>query len=142
MKSVKFSPRIIQPITRFNSDDKQTPTFCFGIIATKYNNDSKLNLVKFEAIKSKELAEKINTLSQLTWEEIKKLSRKTNGYEMIPLTCLKNSNLQELLKNSNQNEAMVFRVKSTTKSRLIGFREGRVFKVCCYDHDGVLYNHN
>ncbi len=132
---------IVQPSTELGNDDKVRPLFCFNIISSQYSNDSKLNLVKNEAIHSKELLEKINTLSQLTWGAIKNISRKTNGYEMIPINSLKNSRLKEILKSFNQKEIMVFRVKSNNKSRLLGFREGRVFNICCYDHNGVLYEH-
>lgn len=142
MKKIDFfANNCIQPIARFNSDDKQKPIFCFEIISSQSNN-KEINLVKQEARQSKELLEKINLLSSLTWEDITKESRKTNGFEYIPIKQLKGCEwLKKLFRSRNDDRIIVFRVKANTKSRLLGFREGRVFKICCYDHDGTLYDH-
>ncbi len=143
MKKINFSANnFVQPVTRFNPEDKQKPVFCFEIISSQSSRDE-IKLVKQEARQSKELLEKINILSSLTWEDIIKDSRKTNGYEYIQVKQLKGCEwLKKIFENRNEDRIMVFRVKTNSKSRLLGFREGRVFKVCCYDNNGVLYSHD
>lgn len=67
--------------------DKLHPVFSFEAISKKAN-DKCVCLVKNKEA-SHEFLKRIEKLSSMTWEEIKKSSKKTYGFELLPFATIK-----------------------------------------------------
>ena len=122
-----------------NSDEKNI-IFCFSEIVLLSEED-KCSLIKTKEESHAFLA-RVAKLSRFTWRDIKKENHKSYGFELIPFEQINGyTKIINKLKNNGHKSFYVFRVKNSSISRILGVREGFIFKIFFYDTQGLLYNH-
>lgn len=122
------STRVAQP-----SYDQNKPIFGFHNLHTTYcfnHADKDLR---------NEIINWINTLCNMTWDEIKKKPKETYGYEFIYHKRFKNTKIKPLV---HTEKYMVFRINNSNhNTRVLGYREEDKYYLLFLDVKGVLYNH-
>jgi len=120
--------------------DDAHPIFNFEPISLKYN-DNNVNLIKTKEA-SHNFLKRIEKLSSMSWEEIKKSPKEQYGFEQLPFSTIKGCSwMINDLKEKGINKVMVFRIQNRGVSRMLGARFGKEFRVYCFDNGGRLYNH-
>ena len=73
---------------------------------------------------------RVAKLSRFTWRDIKKENHKSYGFELIPFEQINGyTKIINKLKNNGHKSFYVFRVKNSSISRILGAREGFIFKI-------------
>lgn len=81
-------------------------------------------------------AEKLYQLSQFTWDEIIKMPREANGYELMPKASLPKAPTSI---TDEFDKFLVFRFFG--RGRIAGYRNREIFHVIWIDCNFTLYNH-
>jgi len=106
------------------------PAFCFRYTHKNFNFKN-LNNDTYGMF-----LDKIDLLSQLTWQNICQINRYKNGTEKITRSEIK----QQIDKCITEDrEIIVFHLVG--KFRIIGCREGKIFYVLFIDVNGEVYKH-
>lgn len=93
---------------------------------------------KLDKVHKVSFAESLFKRKNMTWKEIKNLSRHGLGTEKIPGSAIKGVKPPGFLCDEDL-DYLVFRYKG--KNPMIGIREGRVFYILWFDHSFTLYDH-
>ena len=130
----------IDDYTKPYKPDEMKVVFSFeNVVNITYKGYNLKSLTKEE---KSQLLDAITKRSSLTWSEIKSLPRNTLGYELMDIDNIKK--FPDNLKNMGLDKVMIFRIKSKTTSRLMGYRDPRfphVFQIIMYDKKGEAYPH-
>ena len=120
--------------------DSSHPVFNFEPISSRAREDQ-TGLIKSKEA-SHDFLKRIEKLSSMTWDEIKKEPKDKYGFELLSFPNIKGCSwMLKDLKENGINKVMVFRIKNKSVSRMLGARFGKEFRVYCFDNDGKLYNH-
>lgn len=128
-----YKNKSIKPDSDTFNGDKKHLAFCFKEIP-----DCKIygfrNISKGDKIA---LLDAIYNRRSFTWSEIKLEPREKLGFELIP-----KDDISGIPRNcTHNNKFMVFRVKSNTMSRMIGYRIKEIFYIVLYDKSGKAFPH-
>jgi hypothetical protein len=115
-----------------SSTDHLSPVFCLRYL------DKDFGLTNCEKDEKVSLIEKLHTLSQLTWAEIKCQHRHKNGVENIPRHQIR-GRIPNFITEDVENFT-VFRFDGLKP--MVGHRRGNVFHIIWLDRDFTLYDHN
>lgn len=120
--------------------DSLRPIFNFEPISSKAGDD-KISLIKSKET-SHDFLKRIEKLSSMTWDEIKKSPKEQYGFEQLSFSSIKGCGwMIKSLKENSIERVMVFRIKNKGVSRMLGARFGKEFRVYCFDDKGKVYNH-
>jgi hypothetical protein len=110
--------------------DRQRPTFCFehmvdGYCVPSCNKEQKAAL-----------ADALFERSRLTWGEIRQAGRTGQGYEKLARSALKRPVPPRV-----KPDADIIGFRFWSKARMVGYRDGTVFRVIWLDIHFDLYDH-
>ena len=110
--------------------NKLHPAFCFRYMHRDFDF-RKLDNTTYEVFLNK-----IDALSQLSWQDICQINRYKNGTEKISRDEITHQIDKHI---TPDREIVAFHLKNLF--RIIGCREGKVFYVIFIDTQGKVYNH-
>lgn len=115
------------------STDGQSPIFCLRHINKKFDlKESDLTVDAKAAF-----AERLQTLSSMTWSEIKRSDRHALGTERIPIASM---NISLPANFEGEEDLTVFRYSG--KKPMAGVRAGATFHILAIEREfGELYSH-
>lgn len=119
-------------------------SFKYSVKNKKYTIQEKTNAKEKNNKIFKELFEKLEELSKITWKELQNRPKET-GYEMIPISdfLINLDNIKEKLKLSDDSKIIVFRFNHQ-KNRILGVRSqecSSILYIIGYDWDFSAYDH-
>lgn len=92
-----------------------------------------------KSVYCKSFADKLRILSSLDWPTIESSPRETNGFEMLPVSALKEALPVPF---TEHKQAMIFRFGGATGGRIVGVRDNKDrFYFLFIDHDFSFYDH-
>jgi hypothetical protein len=108
------------------------PAFCFRYVDRNYS------ISQCDKDAKVALANKIQELSQITWDSIQKAPRHGVGHEIIEQASIN----KPLPANTPEDRNFLsFRLGNGKNSVIIGYRKDKIFYVIWVDPNGDLYKH-
>ena len=110
---------------------QQTPLFCLNQISSQYS------LSQCERNEKAHFADRLYTLSQMTWAQIQSADRHGLGSEKIPTNALGTATLPAGV----TQDVQLLAIRFSGMKPMVGYRSERVFHILFLDRNFSLYNH-
>jgi hypothetical protein len=123
--------RIPSPTTDPIDYNRERPVFSFIHLSRKYC------VSKCTTEQKAAFADKMRTLSELTWNDILITNRRGNGFEGLSQDGIKDNPPPSV-----RGDVKLIGTKFHDYRRIVGFREDATFHIIWFDYDGSLYDHD
>lgn len=110
--------------------DKETPIFCLNLLQSGYcvRDCTQEQQAAF--------SQKLREMSFLNWEQLRQAGRTGMGYEKLARHSIKPP-----IPKAATEEVNLIGIRFHDRSRMVGFRVRRLFRVIWLDHDYSVYDH-